>query len=342
MAPLVAYPDSRILVGGVERMVTESFAGSLRHCGYRNVLPLADVTRLGDAFAGLDPDLVVLGATPGGGDLPAALAELGRGRLEEHPVMVVVDGTSPKLMRDLLSIGVSEYVAAPFEIDKALWRASALIHTGRSLRSARKGMRRLETQLAEMRRRLEQEQAAGLARLARVIDYADDELSQHGRRVAALAGAIALEMGLSRERVADLRRAARLHDLGKVVVPDAILETPGPLNHAQSQMMQAHTNVGALLLSGGMSRLARLAELIAWAHHERWDGAGYPRGLAGESIPLEARIVAVADAFDAMTSARPYRCAIPAAEALQEVREAAGAQFDPTVVAAFLRVQACC
>ncbi|QJR35955.1 HD domain-containing phosphohydrolase [Gemmatimonas groenlandica] len=183
-------------------------------------------------------------------------------------------------------------------------------------------------------------QAEVLARLARAGEVRDDETGLHTRRVGELSALIAHELGWAPAEVELIRQAAPLHDVGKIGVPDAILLKEGPLTAKEREQMQAHAALGAALLSGGNAPVVRLAEQIAHAHHERWDGTGYPRQLAGTEIPLGARIVAVADAYDALANARPYRPAWPVDRALAFLREGAGSHFDPTVVAAFMRVQA--
>jgi putative two-component system response regulator len=129
-----------------------------------------------------------------------------------------------------------------------------------------------------------------------------------------------------------------LHDVGKIAIPDSILSKPGRLTPDEFAVMQTHTTAGAALLARGRADLVQVAETIALTHHERWDGSGYPQRLAGEAIPLAGRIVAVVDVFDALTHDRPYKNAWPMERAVTEVACQAGAQFDPQVVAAWLRI----
>jgi putative two-component system response regulator len=175
-----------------------------------------------------------------------------------------------------------------------------------------------------------------LERLARAAEFRDDETQQHAERIGLLAAKVGAELGLSADRVEDLRRAAPLHDVGKLAVPDAILLKPGRLDAAEFAIMRRHTTAGARILAGSSSPVLRLAEQIALTHHERWDGTGYPRGLAGARIPLAGRIVAVVDVFDALTHERPYKDAWPVDRALLEIEAGSGTQFDPQVVKAFL------
>jgi response regulator RpfG family c-di-GMP phosphodiesterase len=185
---------------------------------------------------------------------------------------------------------------------------------------------------------LEQAQQEILSRLATATEYRDDETGEHTRRVGALAASIARAMGWSEDDVQLLSWAARLHDVGKIGVRDAVLLKPGELTGEELSLAQAHTVIGAKILSGGRTRLLRMAEEIARSHHERWDGRGYPQRLAGEQITLAARIVAVADTFDALVHESPYKRAWTTKEALTEILLQSGHQFDPRVVAAFLAV----
>jgi HD-GYP domain-containing protein (c-di-GMP phosphodiesterase class II) len=177
-----------------------------------------------------------------------------------------------------------------------------------------------------------------LHRLARATEFRDDDTFEHTERVGETAAAMGAELGLSEEHVGLLRLAAPLHDVGKVAIPDSILHKPGKLTQDEYWQMQRHTTFGSEMLSGSPSPVLQMAEKIALSHHERWDGAGYPLGLSGDDIPLTARIVAVADVFDALTHERPYKPAWTRAAAITEIVQQAGCQFDPAVVQAFLAI----
>ena len=187
--------------------------------------------------------------------------------------------------------------------------------------------------------RIEDAQFETLARLAAAAEYRDDDTGAHTRRVGELAGRLAETLGLPAEQVRLIRLAAPLHDVGKIGIPDAILLKPGRLTADEFDYMKRHTTIGAQMLSGGVSAQIALAEQIASTHHERWDGTGYPAGLAGDAIPIAGRIVAVADVFDALTHARPYKKAWPRAEALAELGRQRGRQFDSQVIDAFLALE---
>jgi two-component system cell cycle response regulator len=164
----------------------------------------------------------------------------------------------------------------------------------------------------------------------------EPDLHVHLEGVAGLASAVARQLGMSAEELDEVIRAAELHDIGKVAVPDAILNKPGPLNDEEWAFMREHTVIGERILAAAPA-LRGVASLVR-SSHERWDGGGYPDGLAGAEIPLGARVVAVCDAHHAMTSERPYSSGMSEADAVAELRRCAGTQFDPVVVDAFVRV----
>jgi len=171
-------------------------------------------------------------------------------------------------------------------------------------------------------------------RLSRQLADRIPRMERHHRAVAELAGSLARHIGLRDEQLHAVVRAAELHDVGKVLVPDAILNKPGDLSEDELALMRRHAIAGWLILRESAESDA-IAALVR-SSHERWDGKGYPDGLAGEAIPLGARIITICDAFDAMTHERPYRSARSGAEALAELRQGAGVRYDPTLVAVFL------
>lgn len=186
-------------------------------------------------------------------------------------------------------------------------------------------------------RALQQSQEEIVARLARVVEFRDNETGGHVERMSRYCALIARELGWSAERCHELELAAALHDVGKVAVPDAILLKPGPLTAHEREIMQRHCEVGCQMLTGSESAVMNLGALIALTHHERFDGAGYPARISGEDIPLPGRIVAIADVFDALTSKRVYKDAMEIEDALDIIRAGRGTQFDPGLVDAFLR-----
>lgn len=182
---------------------------------------------------------------------------------------------------------------------------------------------------------LEQARLETLQRLALAAEYRDDTTYEHTERVAHTASLLAAKLGQTQAEVDLLRLAAPLHDIGKLAVPDALLLKPGKLSPSESEQIKAHAAAGAEILADSHSDVLRLAEEIARTHHEWWDGSGYPNGLKGNAIPVSGRLVALADVFDALTHARPYKPAWKLERAIDEIARLAGSQFDPRIVAAF-------
>jgi PAS domain S-box-containing protein len=196
----------------------------------------------------------------------------------------------------------------------------------------------LELQVVERTADLDRERLHTLRRLALAAEYRDDDTKQHTDRVGALAATIAAQLGLPPAVAAQIGEAAPLHDVGKIGICDAILLKPGRLTSPELVEMRKHAQIGSAIMSGSDFAILQLGALIALTHHEWWDGTGYPSGLAGDAIPIAGRIVAVADVFDALTHARPYKEAWSTSRALLTIHESAGSHFDPDVVAAFERV----
>lgn len=205
-----------------------------------------------------------------------------------------------------------------------------LLRTWKTIRSQR-------ADLHNGREELKSSYDSIVAVLCAALDLRDNVTQGHAVHVSELASVVAWQMGLRKEPVRQIQKAAILHDIGKISVADAVLSKPGPLNDAEWTEMKRHPELGYRMLNG-IDFLRDAAEVV-YTHHERFDGAGYPRGLKGEEIPLGARIFAVVDAYDAMTSHRPYRKALPHRKVIEEIARNAGGQFDPAVVRAFLEAE---
>jgi putative two-component system response regulator len=202
--------------------------------------------------------------------------------------------------------------------------------------TAKKQAEALQLELATAQRQaideLRRSRQETVERLAKAIEMRDSETGEHVNRMALVASHLGRWLGLDPERVLLLRAAAPMHDVGKIATPDQVLQKRGPLTVEERAVMELHASVGHQILDGSDSELLRMAASIALTHHERWDGDGYPQGLVGEEIPIEGRIVAVADVFDALLSDRCYRPAMSLEEALTVMREGRGSHFDPRVV----------
>ena len=197
---------------------------------------------------------------------------------------------------------------------------------------------RLETLVSERTVELGETQLEMVQRLAHAAEWRDGDTGRHIDRIAHFCHALALAVGLPAEQAELLRHASAMHDVGKIGVPDRVLLKPGRFTDNERAVMQTHTTIGASILTGSSAPLLQLAETIALTHHERWDGSGYPHGLAGEEIPLSGRICAICDVFDALLSRRPYKEPWSLTETLAEIRRERGRHFDPALVDAFLAI----
>lgn len=173
-------------------------------------------------------------------------------------------------------------------------------------------------------------------RLVMAAEYKDDDTGAHIVRITGYSVLVAEKLGLSDTEIRNVQYAAPMHDVGKIGIPDSILMKPGRLTAEEFEVVKTHTTIGAAILSNAKATILQVAETIARSHHEKWNGKGYPLGLAGKDIPLVGRIVAIADTFDALTSKRPYKDPYPVSVALDIIRKERGQQFDPDVVDVFL------
>ncbi|MGB2715839.1 MAG: HD domain-containing phosphohydrolase [Vicinamibacterales bacterium] len=253
------------------------------------------------------------------------------------PILMLTGDMTPEARREALSRGAKDFVNKPFNPDEVLLRIRTLLETRFLYLQIQSQNQMLEAKVRERTRELEAAQIEIIERLARAAEFRDDNTGQHTERVGQMAALLARELGLSDAQVSLIRRAAPLHDVGKIGIPDSILLKLGKLTPPEFELVKTHTSIGARILSGSRFALLRLAEEIAFSHHEQWDGRGYA-GLTGNHIPLAGRIVTVADVFDALTQKRPYKAAWPVEEAVAEIERQRGRQFDPDVVDAFLRI----
>lgn len=253
------------------------------------------------------------------------------------PILVLTADITPEAKRRALTEGALDFLTKPFDATEVVLRIKNLLQT-RSLHLRLQEQNEvLDEKVRERTAELEATQIEILERLALAAEYRDDDTGKHTQRVGESAARIAEALGWAASDVELIRRAAPLHDVGKIAISDLILLKPAKLTPEEFESMKSHTKLGAQILSGGRFALLQLAEQIALTHHERWDGSGY-LGLCEEAIPIAGRIVAVADVFDALTSDRPYKKAWPIHEAIEEIKRQSGRQFDPRVVEAFLKV----
>ena len=309
----------------------------LEQWGYRNVRSTTQSHEVPNLCAQLRPDLILLDLQmpkPDGHELLEILAPRIE-RAPRTPVLVLTADVTTATRQKALSAGASDFLSKPLDPIEVRLRISNLLETRRLELEMLSQNHLLEANVRARTDDLERARLELLERLAVAAEYRDDNTQEHAQRVGRTVAMLGNAMGLTVGEVEVLLRAAPLHDIGKIGVPDAILLKSAPLTSEEFSVMRAHTMIGAEILSGSEFATLQTAERIAASHHERWDGGGYPRGLAREEIPRAARLAAVADVFDALVHERPYKLAWPLEQAIDEILSLRGTHFDPDVVAAF-------
>ncbi|KAF1017268.1 MAG: Cyclic di-GMP phosphodiesterase response regulator RpfG [Stenotrophomonas maltophilia] len=251
-------------------------------------------------------------------------------------ILITVVGDEP-IRQAALEAGVIDFLVKPIRPRELRARCYNLLQLRQQTENVKQRALSLEQRLLASMHEVEERERETLSRLARAIEFRDAGTSAYLERMARVAGLIAEQLGLPEEEVKLIEMAAPLHDMGKIAIPDAVLLKPGKLNDEELAIMRRHPRIGHELLSGSQNRFIQVGALIALRHHERYDGSGYSDGLVGEAIPLEARIVAVADVFDALISPRPYKEAWTLDATLAYLYAQCGRLFDPRCVDALMR-----
>jgi putative two-component system response regulator len=333
------HPHARILVVDDEEPNLVLLEHMLGRAGYEQVVTTKDPTDVVELVRRYRPDIILLDLHMpdlDGFDVMEALGSTGD-RSSLPPVLVLTADSTREVRHRALAAGARDFLTKPLDMKEVLLRTGNILEM-HFLDQQVRGERDLLTErVRERTKELEDAQTETFERLALAAEFRDDATGQHTKRVGSMAAMIAEVLGLVGEDIATLRRAAALHDVGKIGVPDNILLAPRKLTVEEFQVVKTHTEIGARLLAGSRSPTLAMAEEIAWSHHERWDGDGYA-GVSGEDIPLVGRITTVADVFDALTHERPYKQAWPADQALDEIAAQRGRQFDPEAADAFLQV----
>ena len=309
--------------------------------GYVNVVSTTDPREVGPILDGLSPDLVLLDLHMPYIDGIELVKDIRRRTSPDEylPVVILSSDESPASRRRALAAGATDFLVKPVNEDELLLRLKSWFETRFVYLALQDHNELLEDRVLERTDQLERAKTELLERLALAAEYRDDVTGRHIQRVGHTAAGVATELGWDQADVDLIERAAALHDVGKIGIPDKILLKPTRLTPGEFQLMKRHTSIGGRILSGSSSPSLRLAEEIALYHHERWDGRGY-EGLIADQIPLSGRIVAIADVWDALVHDRPYKKAWPVDRALAEIVAQRTKAFDPEVVEAFLRVHA--
>jgi putative two-component system response regulator len=333
-----SFKHARIMIVDDEPANVDLLRRVLERAGFHKLESTNDPREAASLYVETRPDLILLDLHMPHIDGLAVMDQLNDIVEASYlPILMLTGDMTAEARREALSRGAKDFVNKPFNPDEVLLRIRTLLETRFLYLQIQSHNQMLEAKVRERTRELEAAQIEIIERLARAAEFRDDNTGQHTERVGQMAALLAGELGLPDAQVSLIRRAAPLHDVGKIGIPDSILLKLGKLTPAEFELVKTHTTIGARILSGSHFALLRLAEEIAFSHHEQWDGRGYA-GLAGHQIPLAGRIVTVADVFDALTQKRPYKAAWPVEEAVAEIERQRGRQFDPDVVDAFLRM----
>ena len=307
-----------------------------KQAGYSNLTTTTTSSEVLGLCAGVNPDLVLLDLhmpPPDGFEVMQQLAPWSEGRC--MPIMVLTADASRDTKQRALTQGANDFLTKPLDAVEVLIRTRNLLRTRYLELAWRKQNLSLENEVWERTEDLQHARVEILERLAVAAEYRDDETGEHTRRVGRTSALLAQALGMGEDEVDLICHGAPLHDLGKIGIPDQILLKPGRLTPAEREVMKRHVSIGRAILAGSRAPLLKTSELIAFTHHEWWDGSGYPSGVLGDEIPLAGRIVAIADVFDALTHQRPYKEPIALDEAVAEVRSLSGRQFDPRLAEVF-------
>jgi putative two-component system response regulator len=332
------FTKARILIIDDEPASVEVLRRLLERGGYSRIFTTTDPREAVPMYVEQRPDLILLDLHMphlDGLQVMDALNDI----IEATylPILMLTGDVTEEAKSRALSRGAKDFLNKPFTSDEVLLRIGTLLETRFLYLEIQSQNQILEAKVRERTRELEGAQIEIMERLALAAEFRDDNTGHHTARVGQMASLIAKTIGLPESQVTLIRRAAPLHDVGKIGVPDSILLKLGKLTTDEFDVVKTHTAIGARILSGSRFPILRLAEEIAFSHHERWDGSGYA-GIPAESIPLAGRIVAVADVFDALIQQRPYKEAWPVDQAIAEIERQRGRHFDPGLVDAFLRI----
>jgi putative two-component system response regulator len=309
---------------------------ALRTFGYSSLLSTTDPRTVLGLFQQHGCDLIILDLNMphmDGFEVMRQLQALGRADLP--PILILTAQHDQEHRVRALRGGAHDYVTKPFSVDELLARVRNLIEVQLYHKSMRGRNQWLEERVRERTQELYDTRLQIVQRLGRAAEFRDNETGLHIVRMSKMSVVLAEAADMCSDDCELLLNASPMHDVGKIGIPDHILLKPGALEPREWEVMKTHTSIGAEILSGDDSELLSMARIIALSHHEKWDGSGYPNGLRGEQIPLAVRVVSLADVFDALTSARPYKKPWALEAALEYIDGNRGRHFDPRVVDLF-------
>jgi len=333
------YRDSRILIVDDQISNVRLLERLLDARGYPNHVGVTDSSIVLDLYRSYQPDLLLLDLRmpePDGFQIMDLLQnETGDDYL---PILVLTADLAQTTKIRALKAGAKDFLTKPFDQVEVITRISNMLEVRKLYRELRNQNTILERRVRERTEDLRKTQVEVIHRLSRAAEIYDQGTGAHIMRISKYTGLVASSLGLSSESIELIESASPMHDIGKIGIPDRILLKAGKLNEDEWRIMQTHTTIGADILSDQHTPLMKTASCIALTHHEKWDGSGYPHGLCRDEIPMEGRIVALCDVFDALVSKRPYKKPWSISRSVEEIEKLRGTAFDPNIVDAFHRV----
>ena len=306
--------------------------------GYQNLILVSDPREVIARYQAARPDLILLDINMphlDGYQVMELLKALHDPLLP--PIVILTAQNSKDYLLRALAGGARDFISKPFDRNELLMRVRNLLDAQLAHRMIHEQKQVLEEMVQARTEELRRTRLQVVQRLGMAAEYRDEETGSHILRMSHMSALLARASGWSEADCELMLNASPMHDIGKIGIPDAILLKPGKFEPAEWEIMKTHATIGGKLLEGDDSDLMRMAQQIAISHHEKWDGSGYPNGLAGEAIPQAGRIAALADVFDALTSARPYKKAWSIEDAVKLIQENSGKHFDPKLVEVFLQ-----
>jgi putative two-component system response regulator len=335
-----------ILIVDDEPNIQNMMSQILNRRGYDTMLASNGQTAL-EKISADSPDLILLDLSmPGIDGFEVAERVKKNPKTSGIPVILITGRDTPENHVTALDVGADDFISKTVAHAEIVARVRSHLKVKQLNDQIKAHQLNLETEVAlrtsQLNQALDQLRTASLdtiIKLTAASEYRDNETGAHIKRMSYYSAEIAKKMGLNTKTVEAILYAAPMHDIGKIGIPDKILLKPGKLDDNEWEIMKKHTTIGADILKGSKITFIRMGEMIALTHHEKWDGSGYPHGISGRKIPLAGRIVALADAFDAMTSKRPYKAAFSIEKSSRIIWQERGKHFDPDVVDAFFSIQ---
>jgi putative two-component system response regulator len=332
--------DSRILIVDDKPANVMLLEQLLEEEGYENLISTTDSREVLGIFKEEEIDLILLDIRMpfmDGIEVMGALKE-GVGDEDYLPILVLTAQTDMETRQNALAAGARDFLTKPFQPWEVFQRIHNLLETRYFYKGQRGRADDLEVQVQARTQQIRETQLEVVRRLGRAGEYRDNETGAHVVRMSKSCELLARKVGMDEKYASLILQASPMHDVGKIGIPDAILLKPGRLDTDEFAIMRRHVEIGVDIIGDHDSEMMDMAREIAGGHHEKWDGTGYPNGLKGEDIPLSARIAAICDVFDALTSERPYKDAWPLEKAIEFFKENAGSHFDPNLTELFLEL----